>query len=201
MLRRAPLTGFALAAALAGCGSASAGSASRRAPDLTVQRTYSATVTVAVPASTASTPAAKTPAATTAASAPPARTTPQSLPAPKRRSGPRKVSVAEDTSPIGTSDGRSAARQLVEAWRGGRVPASDPDVAQVQRHLASLDGKCTEPEAAIAGYLRAGIDRYRTHGVLESPVEFARALDSAAPPGRSNCKEILRTLLAQVEQG
>jgi hypothetical protein len=64
-----------------------------------------------------------------------------------------------------------------------------------------LTHKCTEPETAIAGYVRSGIQKYRKYGVIESPVEFSRALDSAVPPGRSNCKIVLRTLLAQVEQG
>jgi hypothetical protein len=71
----------------------------------------------------------------------------------------------------------------------------------VQRHLSLLTRKCTESEAVIAGYIRSGIQKYRKYGVIESPVEFSRALDSAVPPGRSNCKGILRTLLAQVEQG
>jgi hypothetical protein len=71
----------------------------------------------------------------------------------------------------------------------------------VQRHLTSLTHKCTESEAVLAGYIRSGIQKYRRYGVIESPVEFSRALDSAVPPGPSNCKGILRTLLAQVEQG
>lgn len=201
----APLIGLALAGALVGCGSTSSGPGSTGSADLAIQRTHSAKVKIAVPATpsptTASASTTSTSTGPATAGAPPASTTPRSLPTPKRHTGPRKLSVAEDASPIHTSGGRSPAQQLVEKWRGGAVAASDPNVAQVQRHLASLDRKCTEPEASIAGYVRAGIERYRTHGVLESPVEFSRALDSATPPGRSNCKGILRTLLAQVEQG
>ncbi len=205
MCRRA-LIGFALAAALAGCGSAAPSPPGSSAG----AGTSTPSSTAATAARAASTPpaSATSPAGTSArtsstptATAPPTSTTPQSLPEPKRRKGPRRLSVAETSRPIEVSGGRSAAQQLVEAWRGGPVAAGDRDVVLVQRHLSSLDGKCVEPAAAIAGFVRAGIERYRAHGVRESPVEFARALDSATPAGRSNCKGILRTLLAQVEQG
>jgi len=141
--------------------------------------------------------------ATAAAPAPPTPTgtTPQNLPPSKKRKGPRKIGVAEATRPIEASGGLSAAQQLVEEWKHRAAPRSDPYVVLVQRRLSSLDAKCTQPEATIAGYVRFGIEKYRRAGVVESPVEFARALDSATPPGRSDCKAILRTLLAQVEQG
>jgi hypothetical protein len=90
---------------------------------------------------------------------------------------------------------------LVETWKGRPVSAADPSTALVQRHLTSLGHKCTESEAVLAGYVRSGIQKYRKYGVIESPVEFSRALDSAVPVGRSTCEGILRTLLAQVEQG
>jgi hypothetical protein len=131
----------------------------------------------------------------------PTTTTPVNLPPSKKRRGPRSISVAEDSHAIGPSGGRSAAQQLVEAWKGHAVSGADPSAVLVQRHLTSLSHKCIEAEAVIAGYVRSGIQKYRRYGVIESPVEFSRALDSAVPPGRSSCKGILRTLLAQVEQG
>jgi len=209
-MRSSALIGLLLAAALAGCGSAAsspdgssdgaASSTSAGTTSATGAASASATVSSATVPSTAGASTGASPAPTT--TAPPASTTPQSLPEPKRRRGPRKLSVAEASRPIPSSGGRSAARQLVEAWRGGPVAAADPDVVSVQRHLSSLDRKCVEPAATVAGYVRTGLERYRAHGTLESPVEFARALDSATPAGRrSNCKGILRTLLAQVEQG
>jgi hypothetical protein len=143
---------------------------------------------------------AGTPAATTPATVP-TTTTPVNLPPAKKRKGPRSISVAEASHPITPSGGRSAAQQLVEAWKGRAISAADPNAVLVQRHLTSLTHKCTESGAVIAGYIRSGIQKYRRYGVIESPVEFSRALDSAVPPGRSNCKGILRTLLAQVEQG
>jgi hypothetical protein len=131
----------------------------------------------------------------------PTTTTPVNLPSSKKRKGPRSISVAEPSRAIEPSGGRTAARQLVEAWKGRAVLATDPNTALVQRHLTSLTHKCIEPEATIAGYVRSGIQKYRKYGVIESPVEFSRALDSAVPTGSSDCKIILRTLLAQVEQG
>ena len=145
----------------------------------------------------ASTPATKTAATSTV----PTTTAPVNLPPSRKRKGPRSISVAEASHPIVPSKGRSAAQQLVEAWKGRAVSPADPNAVLVQRHLSSLAHKCTESEAAIAGYIRSGIQRYRRYGVIESPVEFSRALDSAVPPGRSSCRGILRTLLAQVEQG
>jgi hypothetical protein len=142
-----------------------------------------------------STPATKAPAIV------PTTTAPVNLPPSKKRKGPRSISVAEASHAIEPSGGRSAAQQLVEAWKGRAISAADPNAVLVQRHLTSLDRKCTEPEAVLAGYVRSGIQKYRKYGVIESPVEFSRAFDSAVPPGRSRCKGILRTLLAQVEQG
>jgi hypothetical protein len=205
---------IALAPVLAGCGSASRPEASRSAPSgattasseprvtapTAASAPPSAPATTTPPAPSTTTTGAGSPAATSPATAP-TTTTPVNLPPSKKRKGPRRISVAEASHAIEPSGGRSAAQQLVEAWKGRAVSAADPNAVLVQRHLTSLTHKCTESGAVIAGYVRSGIQKYRRYGVIESPVEFSRALDSAVPPGRSNCKGILRTLLAQVEQG
>lgn len=205
-MRRGLLT-IVLASLLSGCGSASSPHGAHAG--IAVRSGSQSPSTAPGPIS-ASTAASKTgspvPATATGASRPrstaaPATTTPVNLQPSKKRKGPRSISVAEPSSPIEPKGGRSAAQQLVAAWKGRAVAAADPNAVLVQRHLTSLSHKCTEPEAAIAGYVRSGIQKYRKYGVIESPVEFSRALDSAVPPGRSNCKIILRTLLAQVEQG
>jgi hypothetical protein len=192
-----PIAASTALLAIAGCGS------SGHAPTTVTVVTTAPTQTMTQPRARTSEAPTTTTTRSTRTEAPSTTTTaPRNLPTPKKHSGPRKISVSEASTPIEVANGRSAAQQLVEAWKGHAVASADHDVALVQRHLRSLDAKCTEPEAAIAGYVRHGIERYRKMRVVESPVEFSRALDSATPPGqRSNCKGILRTLLAQVEQG
>jgi hypothetical protein len=212
-MRRWPLL-IVLALALAGCGST--GRSEPPASDqghATTAATTPSTAAVAVPkaasapqsapmTSTRAVPGTTTTGTSTQTPATvPTTTSPVNLPPGKKRKGPREISVAEASHAIESSGGRSAAQQLVEAWKGRAVSAGDPNAVLVQRHLTSLTHKCTESAAVIAGYVRSGIQKYRKYGVIESPVEFSRALDSAVPPGRSNCKGILRTLLAQVEQG
>ena len=174
------------ASMLGGCGSASqpeppasarSNATAASGPTATLVAPSQATRTQA-PAATASagatsktrtgaeTPAAKTPATV------PTTTAPVNLPPSKKRKGPRSISVAEASHAIEPSGGRSAAQQLVEAWKHRLVAAADPNAKLVQRHLTSLTNKCTESEAVIAGYIRSGIQRYRRYGVIESPVEF-----------------------------
>jgi hypothetical protein len=99
-----------------------------------------------------------------------------------------------------TSHG-SSAKKLMEAWRGAPVPSEDPNVAGLQRHLASLRHRCRQTEAAIARKIETARKILGRTGRHESPLALAAAMDTLAysKTGVSDCSSLLGSLIVLLE--
>jgi hypothetical protein len=198
------LAALTAAAAISGCGAA-------QRSETTKAETASPTARTPTTSPLTATPPTSTlaPASTSAAATQPAA---PELPAPKppkprydpaaKEAHETAASKAAEKLP-GSRASASAAQRLIESWKRQPVAASDPQVRTLQRHLTSLTHKCSQSEATLAGYIAGAIRTLKGKGFKESPVELARALDTAAP-GKdvmANCRSVLKILLAEVESG
>jgi hypothetical protein len=195
------LAALVVTAAVAGCGGATstsetnvAGGSSPGAQTLA----QTATLSISIHGST-STAATQPTAPQQSASSKPAK--PRYDPAAKEAHETAASKAAEKLP--GSRANASEAQRLIESWKQETVAASDPEVRTLQRHLTSLTHKCSQSEAVLAGYIAGAIRTLKGKGFKESPVELARALDTAAPGKKvmANCHSVLKILLAEVESG
>jgi hypothetical protein len=96
-----------------------------------------------------------------------------------------------------SSSGVSNATKLADL--GGDPNSS----AAIQKHLSSLDAKCTENETALAGFINFAYDDLRKHSVGESMAAVAAHIDKSVPPGaaRINCQRVVAAFLVLTEPG
>jgi hypothetical protein len=84
------------------------------------------------------------------------------------------------------------------------VPASDPEVVSVQRHLSSLSEKCHESEETLALQTGASLEVLRKRGLHGSLLELVTALEKVviyaetqtpSKRGTAACTGLLRALV------
>lgn len=73
---------------------------------------------------------------------------------------------------------------------------------EIQAHLSSLDSKCTEDEAAIAGSIDFAYKDLRKYDVGEPMTAVAANIDKSVPPlGRVSCQGVVAAFLVLTEPG
>jgi hypothetical protein len=105
------------------------------------------------------------------------------------------------SSPAPRSSSAQSAKKLVEAWKGAPVPAEDPNVVDLKRHLASLTHRCAQTEAAIARKVETARKILARTGRHESPLALAAAMDTLAysKTGVADCSSLLGSLIVLLE--